>query len=295
MPPTDLRLGIVTPVVTRLPRSHAQWEETAGLAEVEQIVVEAERLGYAHATCSEHIAIPKEIAAVRGGTYWDPLPVFGYLAARTTSIRFATFVLVLGYHHPLEIVKRYGTLDVVSGGRLVLGVGVGSLQQEFELIRAPFDDRGERADDALRALRASFGRPEPAYTGTHYSYGGFVVDPCGVQTDVPIWIGGRTGRSLRRAVELADGWAPFGLSLAEMVPMLERARAGAAWAARTTDLDVVLQHDRPLDPVGDPDGARAALGALRDAGATTVNVRFVHHSPDHYCEQLAALVPLAAG
>jgi probable F420-dependent oxidoreductase len=290
-----VRLGIVTPVVTRLPRSHAHWEETAGLAEVEQIVVEAERLGYSHATCSEHVAIPREIAAVRGGTYWDPLSLFGYLSARTTTIRFATFVLVLAYHHPLEIVKRYGTLDVVSGGRLVLGVGVGSLQEEFELIDAPFDGRGERADDALRALRASFGRVEPSYTGTHYSYEGFVVDPCGAQTDVPIWIGGRTARSLRRAVELAHGWAPFGLSLAEMAPMLERARTTAAWAARTDPLDVVLQHDRPLDPLADPDGARAALAGLHAAGATTVNVRVVHHSPDHYCEQLAALLPLARG
>ena len=290
-----MKLGIVTPVLTRLPRAHATWEDDGGLAEVEQIAVEAERLGYAHLTCSEHVAIPREVAAVRGGTYWDPLSVFGYLAARTTTIRFATFVLVLGYHHPLAIAKRYGTLDRVTGGRLVLGVGVGSLREEFELLDAPFDGRGERGDDAIRALRASFGRTEPSYVGTHYSFDGFVVDPCSVQTDVPIWIGGRTARSLRRAVELADGWAPFGLTLAELGPMLARARATDAWASRSSALDVVLQHDRPLDPLADPDGTRAAVAAVRDAGATTCNVRFVHHSPDHYCEQLAALLPLIEG
>jgi probable F420-dependent oxidoreductase len=287
-----MRLGIVTPVLTRLPRAHASWEDSAGFGEVERVVVEAERLGYSHVTCSEHVAVPRDVASVRGATYWDPLPVFGYLSARTSRIRFATFVLVLGYHHPLAIAKRYGTLDVVSGGRLVLGVGVGSLEEEFALLGAPFDDRGARADDALRALRASFGREEPAYDGTHYSFEGFVIDPCGVQTDVPIWIGGRTARSLRRAVELADGWAPFGLTPGEMATMLDRARSTDAWAARTDDLDVVLQHDRPLDPLGDPDGTRAAVEALRVAGATTLNVRFVHHSPDHYCEQLAALLPL---
>ena len=74
-------------------------------------------------------------------------------AARTTRIRFATNVLVLGYHHPLEIAKRYGTLDRLSGGRVILGVGVGTLKEEFDLLGVPFDDRGARADDALRALK----------------------------------------------------------------------------------------------------------------------------------------------
>jgi len=224
------------------------------MAEVQRLVVDAERLGYSHVTCSEHVAIPREVAAVRGSTYWDPLAVFGYLSAHTSRIRFATFVLVLGYHHPLEIAKRYGTLDVVSDGRVVLGVGVGSLRED--------------------------------------SFDGFVVDPCAVQRDVPIWIGGRTARSLRRAVELADGWAPFGLTVAEMDTMLGRARATEAWAARSTPLDVVLQHDRPLDPLGDPDGTYEAVSTVRAAGATTLLARFVHHSLDHYCEQLAALVPL---
>jgi probable F420-dependent oxidoreductase len=274
-----MRLGIVTPVVTRLPRAHARWEGEAGIAEIERVVLEAERLGYDHVTCSEHVAIPIEVAERRGGTYWDPLAVFGYLAARTTTIRFVTFVLVLGYHHPLEIVKRYGTLDVVSGGRLVLGVGVGSLVEEFALLGAEFADRGARADDAIRALRASFGHEEPEHHGTHYSYSGLLVRPAGIQAPPPIWIGGRTARSLRRAVELGDGWAPFGLSPDQIRTLLQEA------APR----DVVLQPEPPVDPIGDPDGARDAVATLRDAGATTLNLRFVHHSCDHYCEQLAAM------
>jgi probable F420-dependent oxidoreductase len=277
-----MRLGIVTPVVTRLPRAHARWEADAGIDEIERIVVEADRLGYDHATCSEHVAVPVEVARRRGGTYWDPLAVFGYLAARTETIRFTTFVLVLGYHHPLEIVKRYGTLDCVSGGRLVLGVGVGSLQEEFDLLGAEFVDRGARADDAIRALRASFGREEPEYRGAHYSFGGVLVRPAGVQAPPPIWVGGRTARSLRRAVELADGWAPFGLTLEQIEAMLERVGDAAP-------IDVVLQPDPPLDPVGDPSGTRRAIAATRDAGATMLTVRFVHHSCEHYCEQLDAM------
>ena len=97
-----------------------------------------------------------------------------------------------------------------------------------------------------------------------------VVDPCGVQRPVPIWIGGRTARSLRRAVELGDAWAPFALGPDEVAALLDRARRGAEWAARATPLEVVLQPVPALDPLGAPDPTRAALAAHQAAGATAV-------------------------
>jgi len=289
-----VQLGIVTPVVTLLPRAHGRWERDAELEAITAVAEDADRLGYHHLTCSEHVAVPREVAEVRGARYWDPLATFGYLAARTTRIRLATHVLVLGYHHPLEIAKRYGTLDRVCGGRLILGVGVGSLREEFELLGARFDDRGARADDALRALRASLSQREPAYEGDHYRYDGFVVDPWSRQEQVPIWVGGRTARSLRRAVELADGWTPFGLAPDALRSMLVRARGSAAWQRRTTPLDIVLSPERALDPVGDPEGARRLAGELVDVGATLLNLRFVSHSLVHYREQLDAMSDLGS-
>jgi probable F420-dependent oxidoreductase len=289
-----MRLGIVTPVLTRLPRAHAGWETEAGIAEVEQVVVAAEQLGYEFATCSEHVAIPRPVAETRGATYWDPLSTFGYLAARTTTIRLATFVVVLGYHHPLEIAKRYGTLDRICGGRLILGVGVGSLEEEFTLLDVPFSDRGPRADDALRALRAAFGVTEPRYAGTHYRFEGFVVDPSGVQRDLPLWVGGRTARSLRRAIELGDGWAPFALGPDDVTRLLEKARRTEAWSERSRALDVILQPAPPLDPLGAADEARRVLAAHQAAGATALAVRLRHRSAVHYTEQLAALAALVA-
>ena len=289
-----MKLGVVTPVVTRLPGAHATWEETAGIEEIARVAVEAERLGYHHLTCSEHVALPAAVAETRGATYWDPLPTFGYIAARTATIRLATHVLVLGYHHPLAIAKRYGTLDRASGGRLVLGVGVGSLREEFDLLGAEFEGRGDRADDAIRALRASLSELEPEYRGVHYAYDRFVVDPYAVQPRVPIWIGGRTARSLRRAIELADGWAPFGLSRADLAGMIARARDTEAWSARAHAADappfeLVLQNEHPFDPEAEPDRVRESAGRLADAGATTLNVRVVHDSLHQYVEQLAAM------
>jgi probable F420-dependent oxidoreductase len=283
-----VELGIVTPVLTMLPRAHAQWEEDAPFSEVVAIAQEAERLGYHHLTCSEHVGVPVAIAEVRGGRYYDPLATFGYLAACTSTIRLAVHVLVLGYHHPLAIAKRYGTLDVVSGGRLVLGVGVGSLQEEFELLGAAFDDRGARADDAMRALRAALSSREPSYRGDYYEFSGFLVDPCAVQERVPLWVGGRTYRSLRRAYEFGDGWAPFGLRTAELGEMLERASS-----SYQREIDVVLQSERPFDPLAEPDRVGEQLQKFAAIGATHCNVRFVHHSAAHYREQLAALRDIA--
>lgn len=287
-----MKIGIVTPVLTLLPRAHAHWEETGTLADVVDIALEAERLGYHHLTCSEHVAIPVDVAETRGGRYWDPLATFGYLAARTDTIRLATHVLVLGYHHPLEIAKRYGTLDRVCDGRLVLGVGVGSLEEEFALLDAAFVDRGARADDAMRALRAALSHPVPEYHGPFYDFSGFVVDPRATQARVPLWVGGRTARSLRRAVELGDGWAPFGLSSTDINTMLERARATDEWSARAAPLEVVLQNERALDPLAEPERVSEIVRHLTEIGATALNVRFVHHSPAHYREQLAALMSI---
>lgn len=282
-----MRLGITSPVVTAVPGAHSPWERTAGIEELAAIARAADRLGFHHLTCSEHVAVPADIAEQRGGTYWDPLATFGHLAARTRRIRFATQVLVLGYHHPLAVAKRYGTLDRISGDRLVLGLGVGSLQEEFELLGAAFDGRGAIADDAIAALRASLSRREPAYHGEHFDYEGFVVEPHAVQDRVPLWIGGRTPRSLRRALAHGDGWVPFGLPLDRIGEMLGAADLPAGF-------EVVLSAGRPLDPSGDAERASAALHQAAEAGATLVSVSLAAGSADHYIEQAEALAALAA-
>ena len=289
-----MRFGVTTPIVTLHPDINASWEETGTIGDLSRIVQAAEECGFHHVTCSEHVAIPTHVAPARGGRYWDPLATFGYLSAQTTTIRFATHVLVLGYHHPLDIAKRYGTLDLVSDGRLILGVGVGSLQEEFELLGAPFQDRGARADEALAALRASLSRLHPEFHGSYYNYEKVVVDPCAIQPSIPIWIGGRTVRSLQRAIALGDGWIPFGLGLEELSLLLDRARVTRAWASRSTALELVLQVSKRVDPIGDPDGVRNAITRIARLGASVMQLRMLHSSADHCIEQLEAMIALAA-
>lgn len=289
-----MRLGVVTPVVSRNPRVEPPpWETDAGAEDVVAVAVAAESLGYSWVGCPEHVAVPVEATAQRGARYWDPLVTLAFVAARTERIGLLPHVTVLGYHHPLALVKRWGTLDVVSGGRVVLGVGVGSLAGEFELLGAEFADRGRRADDALRAVRAAWGTPTPRYAGEVYAFADVVVDPCGLARHLPIWVGGRSARSLRRALELGDGWIPFGRSVDELAGLLARPEVRARCEARDPSLppfEVVLAPDPPLDPTGDRSGTARAVEAWAAAGASAFAVRVRHRSRDECIEQLAALV-----
>ncbi len=286
-----MRFGIATPVVTLSPRTHAEWERSAGPEEIRAIAEHADQLGFDHITCSEHVGIPHSALVTRGGRYYDPAATLGYMAAVTRRIQLLTHVVVLPYHHPLAVVKRYGTVDRLSGGRLILGVGVGSLEEEFDLLEVPFAGRGQRFEDALRALRASFGRAAPSYRGTHYDFSEFEVDPCSVQREPPIWLGGRSPRSLRRALTFADGWDPFGLDRGDLERIIGQARKIPAWKQRHSQdrrFDLALTPERPfaLDSGADVEDTRSIVRIYETLGATAINVRFRHRSASHYHDLL---------
>jgi probable F420-dependent oxidoreductase len=286
-----MRFGLVPPIVHRNPRfTPPAWEFDATIDDLAGIAKRADSLGYDFMCFPGHVAIPEEVADVRGHVYWDPVATMSYIAAHTDRIKLCAYVVVLGYYHPLEICKSYGSVDRLSKGRLILGTGVGSLELEFKLLDKPFADRGLRADDALRALRASIGRRSPVYHGDYYDYEGFVVEPHALSEHVPIWVGGRTRRSLRRALELADGWSPFKLSLDELGPLLAEFRADIE--ARP-GFDLVFPPDPPLDPRDDPEKTEAVVASYRAEGATGLALRFTHTSRRHYEEQLEAFAQLA--
>lgn len=289
-----MRLGIVTPVVNLNPRFDPPlWEAEGGIEDIVAVARAAESAGYGFVSCPEHVCIPTPVADQRGGTYWDPAVTLSYLAASTTSIGLLTHVLVLGYHHPLEVLKTYGTLDRASRGRLVLGVGVGTLRPEFEVLGVPYEGRGTRADEALRAIRTGFGHRAPRHDGDVYHYGDVIVEPHGVQRPPPIWVGGRTRRSLRRALELGDGWIPFGMELPALEAMLADEALAARRAARP-DFEVVLAPEPPLDPSAEPDRSAETARAYAEAGATALHLRFRHRSRQHYVEQIEAMAEAVA-
>ncbi|QZH58354.1 TIGR03619 family F420-dependent LLM class oxidoreductase [Mycolicibacterium farcinogenes] len=268
-----MKLGLSSPIVMQHPGEFSPWEADAGPDELALVAEAADRLGFHHLTCAEHTGIPASAAAVRGTVYWDPLATLSFLAARTRQIRLATAVVVLPYHHPVALAKSYGTLDRLSGGRVILGVGVGSLTEEFELLGAQWTDRGAAADRDIATLRAAWGQPV---------VDGFAIEPHAPRTDVSVWVGGRTRRSLRRALELGTGWMPFALSPESIAEFL-------APYQLPTDFDVVLSPGVTLDPLGDPAGTRRRLERLREVGATVANCSVQAGTASHFCDQLAAL------
>ncbi len=283
-----MKVGISSPILA-LSGKRPAWEAEAGTAEIIRVAQAADRLGFEYMTCPDHVAVPPGLP--RGECFYDPLATFSFLAGLTRRLRFLPYVLVLPFYHPLEIAKRYGTLDHLSDGRLILGFGVGNLKEEFDLLGKPFEDRGPRADDALKAMRAALSGRIVSYEGPYFSFRDMVVDPHAAQSHVPMWIGGHSERALRRAVTLADGWAPApqafrGPDPARMRAMLDRHDLPEGF-------DVVFSPNERLDALAAPGRVAEVLGTAEAAGATRINLTVRHGSLEEYLDQLEAFAKVA--
>jgi probable F420-dependent oxidoreductase len=166
----------------------------------------------------------------------DPLELLSFVAAATTTLGLSTGVLVLPAHHPVVLAKRLATLDVLSGGRLRLGVGLGWMREELEACGTDFDSRGRRADesiDAMRALWADSGENGASFSGEFFSFADAHSHPKPVRPGgVPIHIGGSSAASMRRAVRRGDGWQPLGIGGDELRAAIGELRRQAAEVGR---------------------------------------------------------------
>lgn len=282
-----MRTGISSPILA-LSGGRPQWEHDATVEDLITVARTADRLGYEFLTAPDHVAVPPGIE--RGERFYDALSTFSFLAAVTERIRFLPYVLVIGFNHPLEYAKRWGNLDHLSGGRLTLGFGVGNLREEFDLLGVPFDDRGARADDALRAVRASMGKRQVSYHGEFYDYTDWVVDPHAAQEHVPVWIGGHSKRALRRAVTLADGWCPAPVQFRG--PQWQELRDMLDEVDKPDGFDVLVGPVNALDPVGNPDQVREVLETAAEHGGTVFRLSVRHNSLGEYLDQLTAYAEL---
>lgn len=169
--------------------------------------------------------------------YLEPLALMSYLAGVTSRIRLGTSVLILPYRNPVVVAKMLATLDVMSGGRIILGAGVGWFKEEFDALQAPpFPERGRVTDEYIRLMRACWTQEPVEWSSAHYRLGPVSAMPKPVQQGgIPIWTGGHTDAALRRAGELADGWHPIGLRApATLFPgeYAEKAAVIADWARK---------------------------------------------------------------
>ncbi|MEL7157384.1 MAG: LLM class F420-dependent oxidoreductase, partial [Actinomycetota bacterium] len=159
----------------------------------------------------------------------DPLIWLAYAAALTTEVRLATGILIVPQRNPVVLAKECATLDKLSNGRFELGIGVGWLEEEFNALGLPFDDRGKRTDDYVEAMRALWTQDKAAHDGPFASFEGAIQRPQPVQDGgVPIVVGGHSKAAARRAGRLGDGFFPISATQEDLVGLLELMKATAA-------------------------------------------------------------------
>ncbi|WP_163543809.1 TIGR03619 family F420-dependent LLM class oxidoreductase [Occultella kanbiaonis] len=226
----------------------------------------AEDLGYTCAWLPDHVLPPGEYGATFGGVY-EPLVTIGHLAAVTEHLGLGTSVLVAPLRNPFVLAKQIATLHRLSAGRVVLGVGVGWSEQEFDAVRAVFGDRGAITDDVLALLRHLFDAGTAPYRARRFSYrhGVFAPVPGG---GVPIMFGGNSDAALRRVAKYADIWQGIPASPAAFAERTHRL------ADLAGDRGVVAALRIGWDGAAPVEQAAAEVAAYADAGAERVAVHF---------------------
>jgi probable F420-dependent oxidoreductase len=248
------------------------------------IAKRGEELGYHLLLFGDHIVVPRHIASPypytetgefpgsASGEAMEQLTVLAFLAGQTRTIRLVTSVIIVPHRNPLVAAKALATLDVLSKGRLVVGVGVGWMREEFEALGLPpFDERGAVTDEYIRAFKELWTSDDPSFEGKYCRFSNIAFLPKPVQRPhPPIWVGGESRRALRRAAELGNGWYPissnpqFPLGEPEqLTASLQRLAAYAKEAARDpAEIDVVYRTpDYQLTKNGK--GAIPSTGARR--------------------------------
>jgi probable F420-dependent oxidoreductase len=183
-----------------------------------RVATAAEQAGFESVWTGEHVVLPDPQAPPSPAPpelpMLDPAACLAFLAGRTRSIRLATGIIILPQRNPVELAKELASVDELSGGRLVFGLGAGYLKAEFDALGAPFEDRGARTSEAIEVLRALWTQESPRFEGRFWSFSGIQAMPRPVQRPhPPIVVGGHSAPAYRRAVSQGDGWYGFALDL----------------------------------------------------------------------------------
>jgi probable F420-dependent oxidoreductase len=199
--------------------------------------VMAEQLGFDSVWVSDHVVVPRENIKNFGETIFDPLVTLAVVAGATRRVRLGTTVLIVPYRNAVVTAKMVASLDALSGGRVVFGIGAGWVAAESAMLGVPFRERGAMTDEHLRAMQELWTAREPSFSGRYTQFSGLVFEPKPVQKPhPPIWVGGHTPAALRRTVEFGAAWHPINRPPEDL-------RAGRAELAR-----LAAERGRPAPP-----------------------------------------------
>lgn len=280
--------GMQLPVQAQSNYFVAEWEQSAGPNELARLARACDENGYAYVGVCDHVALPESVVGGMGTHWADPIATLGWIAGFTSNVGLLTHVYVLPYRHPKVAAKQFATLDHLSSGRMLIGIGAGHVEAEFEHLGVDFASRGRALDEGIPVLAAAL---ENEFVD------GFGARPRPEQTPrPPIWVAGSSPVAIKRAARLADGWLPQGPSNADMVNLFndERARVGRE------SLNVMIGHITPFLYVGNPSfevGEATLSGSAQSIaerilagtadGVNQLQVRFKARSCDELCDQIA--------
>ena len=282
-----------------------------GIADAQACVdlaVRAEELGFDSVWVHDHVFnVGHVLDRIGGRPYYEPLTLLSFVAARTRRVRLGTSVLVLPYHNPIRLAKTAATLDVLSGGRLILGVGVGSIEQETRAMGSAFNERGAISDEAIAVMRALWTQEDPHFDGKYSHFSGMKFSPKPLQKPtIPLVIGGVSRAAIRRAARLGDGWQPLGLSpeaLGQEIAALHEEALGYGRKVSQIPVSITLGLEAPetrrrhalgRDPAGILRNAQAYAKLGVDTlviSANTSDAREAHSTLEMIAREVLAAFP----
>ncbi len=282
--------GMQLPVQSQSKLYAEEWEETAGVDELTAIAGAADDAGFLYVAVCDHVAIPRPFDQRMRTTWYDTVATLGWIAALTNTVRLLSHVFVVAYRHPLVTAKSFMTLDELSGGRAILGVGAGHVEPEFALLGVDFKDRGRITDAAIDEIRAAF-------TDEYVHDAGMAPRPR--QARLPIWIGGSSRPALRRAAERGDGWLPQGTPRSEMPGQIAYLLEHRKRTVGDEPIDIgaiteVLYVGEPAWDVGshvlagEPAYIAERLREFAAMGVAHIQVRFRNRTLDELLDQMEA-------
>jgi probable F420-dependent oxidoreductase len=264
----------IPPENDRVPHA-PEWVRRLAAPDFQVIASRIDGLGYHSISTSDHLGMPY-FEVPRLGAYWlDALSVMSFLIGATQRVRVGASVLVLPYHHPLILAKAISTMDVLSGGRIDVSIGVGHVVREFEVLNVPFADRGAIADETLEAMLELWSSEKPEHHGRYFQIDGLAFEPKPIQSPrPPIYVGGNSKPALRRAAR-CDGWQPnpTAFSVDEIPPLLNYIRSVRDGVGEGADFEVRWVGAVP--GLGRPDFG-ALSSAARSSYADQILERLVY-------------------
>jgi probable F420-dependent oxidoreductase len=300
VPPGRFAVGLQLPVAAQSTVFAQPWERDAGVVELTRVAKTCDRAGFFYVAVCDHVCVPRAQADAMSTVWYDAVATLGFLAAATKHVRLLSYVYVPVYRHPLQTAKAFLTLDALSGGRVILGVGAGHLQGEFATLGIPFEGRGKRLDETLDAVIAALLDEYPTHEGAFWTIRDVGLRPRPVQQPrPPVWIGGNTPAALKRAAGRGDGWLPQGTFRDQLPGQIATIRehrrkvrgdepieigANSPWLyLGTPGFDV-----GPNALTGSADAVVASLLELKALGVSHCGVRFRSRSCDELCDQIEA-------